>query len=720
MTIKRPWLKASLVEHALKIAAQGIPVFPCNTDNKRPLTKHGFKDATTDPEQIRKWWGAWPHVLIGMPTGAASGRLVIDLDRKPGHADGVIEWPKLLAEHDETVETLISETPSTGQHWVFQNVEGLRCVALGKLWPGVEIKAEGGYVILPPSQGYKWLNDNPIIAMPQWLVDGILALRAPPKLDDTIDNDGTASDEELALAMKAIPNESDAWSDWNRVAMALWRASGGRAFNLFDEWSKKWHGYNAKDTRDRWRAITRSPPTDLGAGTLFLMAQEADPFWREGGYSIEREEEASRFVAQLLAARKVESEESIPPYLLTVPGLVGEIAQFITDSAQHPQPLMSLAAALGIVATAGGRFFLTPLDGGLSIYFVCLAKTGGGKDHPKSMIDIIMDAAGLDKHVGPDQFISMPAFINFMKREPLAICPQDEFGSYLKRLGHKRANSFEVQVMTVLQQAWSSAGKSLRTPEWAQVPSERIFSPALSIVGFSTEEMFFEALQNKDVASGFLNRFLVFETLNRPPQQVAGINWKEVPLSITKQLKGIYNRRKVNGNMTFLSTAKPGFCKIECSEEAENCRMDLVREVESIKDDQSRDLMVRTAEIALRLATIVTIGIGSDIIELPEMQWAVRFSRWFAKRLVTLSKERIADTENQIMAHEVLRIIKRKANGAAWVKQSDVLQALKHKYRSRDLDDVFKGLRAAGDIIPKQTQPKGGGTTTIWYSVPII
>jgi hypothetical protein len=45
---------ATPVEAALTYAAAGIPVFPCNPKNKRPLTRHGFKDATTDPNKIMR------------------------------------------------------------------------------------------------------------------------------------------------------------------------------------------------------------------------------------------------------------------------------------------------------------------------------------------------------------------------------------------------------------------------------------------------------------------------------------------------------------------------------------------------------------------------------------------------------------------------------------------------------------------------------------------
>ena len=90
---------------ALSYAQQGLQVFPCrnepadpNQHKKRPLTKHGFKDAKTDADTIRRWWNCWPSALIGMPTGAVTGIAVLDLDQKNGK-DGFAAVPGLAATH---------------------------------------------------------------------------------------------------------------------------------------------------------------------------------------------------------------------------------------------------------------------------------------------------------------------------------------------------------------------------------------------------------------------------------------------------------------------------------------------------------------------------------------------------------------------------------------------------------------------------------------------
>lgn len=72
----------TLLQAALDYAVQGFEVFPIKAGEKAPpLTMNGLKDATTDPEQIKKWWGMWPDSNIGI---RCTGLLVPDFDGKLG------------------------------------------------------------------------------------------------------------------------------------------------------------------------------------------------------------------------------------------------------------------------------------------------------------------------------------------------------------------------------------------------------------------------------------------------------------------------------------------------------------------------------------------------------------------------------------------------------------------------------------------------------------
>lgn len=141
---------------ALECAARGWAVFPCNAQ-KQPLTKNGFKDATTDEERIRYFWGKKPQASIGIATGM-SGLVVVDLDVK-GAANGYDAWCDLAGEGRGRLEaTTIVETPSGGQHLYYQANGHKVASSASKLAPGIDVRAEGGYVIAAGSPGYLYVE----------------------------------------------------------------------------------------------------------------------------------------------------------------------------------------------------------------------------------------------------------------------------------------------------------------------------------------------------------------------------------------------------------------------------------------------------------------------------------------------------------------------------------------------------------------------------------
>jgi len=84
----------------------------------------------------------------------------------------------------------------------------------------------------------------------------------------------TASLAEIASWLDAIPNRELPWDEWNRVGMAAWGASEGKAFEAFDRWSAKAVKYNAEATAARWQHYATSPPDKIGAGTLAHLAAD--------------------------------------------------------------------------------------------------------------------------------------------------------------------------------------------------------------------------------------------------------------------------------------------------------------------------------------------------------------------------------------------------------------------------------------------------------------
>ena len=101
---------------ALAYARRGVPVFPCAPGGKRPLTRNGFWDATTEARRIEAWWGRWPAANVGVPTGRRSGLLVLDADPRDG---GFESLALLERENGPPPETARARTGGGGVHVFF-------------------------------------------------------------------------------------------------------------------------------------------------------------------------------------------------------------------------------------------------------------------------------------------------------------------------------------------------------------------------------------------------------------------------------------------------------------------------------------------------------------------------------------------------------------------------------------------------------------------------
>jgi hypothetical protein len=138
----------SLLTSALAYAEAGWRVFPVGLD-KRPLTPHGFQDATTHEGLIREWFNIepQPNIALDIPED------IVILDFDPRNGAPPVEEFNFHA-------TQRVETPSGGTHLYFRVDPGVELA--GKWMQGIDVKRGGkGYVLLPPSRredgrSYEW------------------------------------------------------------------------------------------------------------------------------------------------------------------------------------------------------------------------------------------------------------------------------------------------------------------------------------------------------------------------------------------------------------------------------------------------------------------------------------------------------------------------------------------------------------------------------------
>ena len=131
------------------------PVFPCVEEGKTPKVAGGFHEATTDAEQITRWWSMWPDANIGFSPGSA-GFLVVDCDQYKENFDS--DDPIVRS---SPVRVL---TPSGGVHNYWLLPPDTTIPDRVAYRPGVDLRSATGYVVLPPSRlvhgGYLWAPEG--------------------------------------------------------------------------------------------------------------------------------------------------------------------------------------------------------------------------------------------------------------------------------------------------------------------------------------------------------------------------------------------------------------------------------------------------------------------------------------------------------------------------------------------------------------------------------
>jgi hypothetical protein len=156
---------------AIAYATRGFAVLPCVPHGKIPATPHGCRDATKDIAQIVGWWRENRHYNVAVATGPVSRVFVLDVDG----LDAEASLRKLEEQHGALPATVESITPR-GRHLFFRCENGGVRNSAGVIAQGLDIRGDGGYVVLPPSMHpsgrcYVWSVDSAdhFAEAPAWL-----------------------------------------------------------------------------------------------------------------------------------------------------------------------------------------------------------------------------------------------------------------------------------------------------------------------------------------------------------------------------------------------------------------------------------------------------------------------------------------------------------------------------------------------------------------------
>jgi hypothetical protein len=401
----------------------------------------------------------------------------------------------------------------------------------------------------------------------------------------------------------------------------------------------------------------------------------------------------------------VQPETEPPPdpdpliqYATDIPGVLGNIVDWMTATARRPNRVLALATAVTVVGTLIGRRVAGPTRSATHLYVVGIAPTGNGKQHVLDSAVRLLEAAGAGDHIGPSKFFSLSAMIDLLDYKPLALCPQDEIGVFLKAITNRRASNHEAAVSQILRSLWGVSFATLPTPAWAARRMGLVSCPAISIVGVSTPDEFYSALQGDSVNNGFLNRFLALQSNVRATDATPAD--PAVPDRLREALRQLY---LWSGPVSLMQINDP---KVKykpdilpwANDAARAVFEDLVRGVDRQTDEQQgvAPYIARCAEIAIRLATIRAAGRWGHgaRVDASDMTWAAELAWQAGQAMTDAVVDQVPDSDRGVYLDKLLGIIRRRGT----VKVRDIQQYIRGRLRSADIKDILRQLIEAGDV----------------------
>ncbi len=711
-------MTGTMLDAALEYSQRyNLPIFPvwgvsngccrcgkieCEHPGKHPLGRlvpHAFKEATTDEATIRKWWGSEPEANIGTPT---ADRVVLDVDPRHGGDKAVDALVQQYGSLPATPEII---TGGGGRHVHFAKPSISIGNSAGRLGPGLDIKTDGGYVLLPPSthiSGGVYRDDPdhplfevPLAPIPQWMLNRLTAAEPPahptngqppthgwaallagcPKGQRHIVAARIAG-HYLGMKIPAAEVEQILLGFAGRCTPPL---PASEARRTVQDLAKRDATRKAADgTLVSYQPGVEAPPIEVEAA----VSSVPDP-----PYSFEPVFPPNHFVGQFIA-----------------------YGAGCTDAAL--EFFEALAVLLLAMVTPNMRARLRPYPGGLPTAFYLIlvgdsttSRKSSSAGLARALLERVLPDASLAEQASPEAFVEQLAG----RSRQGSLWYLDEIGETFEKLEHAKYLSGLRGLLLSLYEGGNYHYKrtSKRNKKGEREADELVIEdPHLCVLGLTTPAVF-EVITSRDIRSGFLARFAIVMPTAKPPRRPIGEDSDDFGMQrnvLSKWLHEIWTWAQTGPRrVAFVGNALAVIDRL--AEEIESSSL--------VDDERSRAMLQRLNALTIKLAMLAAVGrpgaTESDALKVnPEdAQWAVAVARRWLTYAVTFGKQ-VGETEIERLIDRALRIVRRKKRVHRRVVAQNV-----HTTK-RIMDDIEATLVDRGEIKVARIEMPGRPATGIW------
>lgn len=785
--------KSVFAEYGWRLVERGISVVPIAPGTKRPgewSAEHGWRGMkdwtkynTRFPTKTEMAiWETWPDAGLGVITGQLSNLTGIDKDYDiENHNDALLALLPYTPVKKRGEKGFTAFYQYNGERSCSFDVNGLRVL---------DVLSDGRQTVVPPTPhpsgcSYVWISEQTL--------EDLVSAKDLPKLPDNFMQEvervlaplQTEADKKYQKKVLAPKDDNEPINTARSIQAEYFHDLNQQALARLDEWVPKLV-QTAKPEKDGFRAIATwrnatnpnvgihptgirdwggnygMTPIDLvmyANNLAFAKAAEAlracmpldepDPISLNGFASPAPKQipvsnggvatampwvkkpiaVAPMPVVQLPPTTSIEPGVAIPSYISNPPGILKDIADWITATAPKAQPELSLAAAIALAATATQRIYRSNLANFTSLYMVMVAKSTEGKEHPQSSVERALNAAGLANLIAGSGYTSAGAVFSALLKQPSHIAVIDEMGKLLK-LSRAKGNANGEAAIDKLVEAFGRLNGIMRPPTYSSMSMSAkqikessindrvIHKPAITILGATTPATFYGSLTDDLVSDGFLGRLIVVESV-QPRQLARYVDQTDPPEKIIEWLKAVHSPTQRQGNLAEVSVSDLEPVTVEMVIDA-NCE-DIMRAFElqlnELKDQFEQErldvLLGRTFEKSLRLAMIAAKACDPNAKEVraEHIQWSQEYVMHYDMALVrAVRKNRMVNqTDGDLKkAIEYIKGAKRMANDPkinqgyrrvlADGAMPHALLLKKMHMKAREFDELMKTAREAAII----------------------
>ena len=683
----------SALDLALAYAESGFSVVPLLRHNKVPPRELGswerFKSEQPTTEEITKWFQGRDDLVVALVTGKF---LVIDADTPEA-----VTWAA-----NNLPVTPLKVATGKGMHYYYNNPENFttyvaRRVADYDPAKLIDIRGVGGLIIAPYNIHATGAIYEPQV-IPGWKLHDTGDLPDFSREDwvkvtgaDKINGKPIATPLSLEAAAEGSRNDTAA-----RLAGYLIAKGLNTDFTQFFLQS--------------WNRSNKPPLEDSEIATTVNSIMKTH----------ERKNQAA---PSYISKNRVIKE---PAELYNPPGIIKDIYQYSEKIAQISQPALSLQSALGVGSVAAGRMYKSDMNNFSSLYFMCIAKSGQGKENTKTVIESVLDSSGHIDLMAGDGYTSSGAVYSLLRHKPTHITVMDEFGKRLESIA-KSSNSNKEDALQALMEAWGRCHGTIRPDNYSlmnmsskqqqEAMDRSTIKPAITLMGMSVPKNFYGALSTGRIVDGFLNRFIVVES--KLPRVVGKmVPFREPSHAICEWVRKMRETRnemeelaKNNSELdfkqrvlTFDNESKDLLTKLAYK---------LIEEQDALEKDGLEVLLSRTREKAMRLALICALAddYHTNIIRSDITKWAIDYVYYYDQLLVDNCEDKVAGSETESKIKQVLSFIR--SQGDIGISKRDIdRREIFRSMKSYEVKEIIERLKNSGEIQEKDVKVKSTGRPT--------